>query len=380
MTTYNIEGGIEPWAEEPPSTAMIMATEDPGPTFAGEDIADLSRHVDEQADYLVSGLFTTDQPIVFGARSKCLKTTKLVDLTVALATGTKWLGAFEVPRKRRVLFITGESNKRAISKRLSLACQVRGRDLEDLTGMARVEAVEFPKINHGDHRIRLAETVENHEIELVIIDPLFRGIGSGIDTNKLNEMADMIVETYRACQPAAVIIAHHTTKAASRELEFAPRLEDLSGAGVAESFGSWWLVGRNEEYGFNGLHDMCVTAGNRDGDGASYRLLFDERDWTAEVTNLAKFIDEKQQERQREAEDRKREKAVREGESIRAAIQKRMRGEGAMSQSQIKAGVGYPDKKVRVQIAQMIQDQSLVPGSYTDSRGRQQEGWRLSDD
>lgn len=81
--------------------------------------------------------------------------------------------------------------------------------------------------------------IEQHKIEVVIIDPLYRGL-SGLDTNKLVEMGGAIVEFAKVCQPASLILSHHTTKAAARE-GGAPTLESLSGAGLAESCGKWCL-------------------------------------------------------------------------------------------------------------------------------------------
>ena len=95
------------------------------PSFAGIPVNELATYANQPVDWLVEWVFSSDQPILFGARSKAGKTTQLTDLSVALATNTKWLGHFVVPKRRRVLFITGESNKRAMARKIHRAIEAR---------------------------------------------------------------------------------------------------------------------------------------------------------------------------------------------------------------------------------------------------------------
>ncbi|MEO1973979.1 MAG: AAA family ATPase [Pirellulaceae bacterium] len=263
--------------------------------FSGIDISELSEHADSEVDWIVDGVFSSDQVTMFGARSKCLKTTQLVDLAVSLASGSQWLGAFDIPKPRRVLFITGEANNRAISRRLKKAAVAHHVSFDDLAGMIRVEAVDFPKLPNIKHCIAIHDTVEKHGIEVVIIDPLYRGIPSDMDTNRMSQVGDAITNFTQWCRPASLIISHHVTKSAARELGSPPALEDMTGAGVAESCGNWWLVGRNEKYAWDWKHDLCVSFGGRDEQAGGRRILFDESTWTAEVTNLHEFIGEQQE-------------------------------------------------------------------------------------
>jgi hypothetical protein len=142
-------------------------------TFAGIDVADLAVYADQDVDWLVEGVFGCDQPTFFAARSKGLKTTQLVDLSVALASQTAWLGSFKIPKQRRVLFITGESNYRAIGRRIRKACEVRGLTLADLAGWLRVEAIDFPSLPDLADCLTVAGTVAYHSIGVIIVDPLF---------------------------------------------------------------------------------------------------------------------------------------------------------------------------------------------------------------
>src|SRR4051812_16710172 len=62
-----------------------------------------------QPEWLVEGVLVRGQPAVVAGPSKCMKTSALVDLAVSLATGTPFLGRFDVPRPERVALVSGES-------------------------------------------------------------------------------------------------------------------------------------------------------------------------------------------------------------------------------------------------------------------------------
>ena len=358
--------------------AETTAEPEPKPTFAGIDISELSIHADSDVDWLVDGVFSSDQPTLFGAKSKCLKTTQLVDLAVALGSGSDWLGAFKISKPRRVLFITGESNYRAISRRLLKAAMSRGYGLDDLKGMVRVEAMNFPKLPNLEHCVAVEATVKKYNIDVVIVDPLYRGIPADLDTNRMAQVGDAIVTFAKWCQPASLIISHHVTKMAARTLGSPPDLEDLTGAGIAESCGNWWLVGRNEKYAWDWKHDLCVSFGGRDEQAGGRRILFNEQTWSAEVSNLHEFIGEQQEAAERAKEDAKRQSDDRKAESARASIQRTMRGQTALSKSEIEARSGVPQKLFRRVFAGMITDETVAPEVYEDSQKRNQNGWILS--
>ncbi|APZ90532.1 AAA family ATPase [Fuerstiella marisgermanici] len=354
-------------------------TESPKKTFEGKDISDLEPHAESEVDWLVDGIFSSDQPTLFGAKSKCLKTTLLVDLTIALATGGKWLGAFQVGKPRRVLFFTGEANYRAVARRLKKACKSHGTSFSALRGMLRVDAMEFPKLPNVTHCVAVADAVKKYDIDVVIVDPLYRGMTAQMDTNRMADIGDAIVNFANWCRPASLVMSHHTTKASARELGSPPDLEDMTGAGIAESFGNWWLMGRNEKYQWDWNHDLCVQFGGRDEQAGGRRILFNEKDWTAEVSNLHEFLTEQQEAAQKAREDAKREKHHRAIETARSRVQNVLRDQTTpLSKNQIEERRGeVPQKEIRQAIYDMETDQSLTIHDYRDSRNRLQSGGYL---
>jgi len=337
------------------------------PTFAGIDAAELEQYVDADVDWLVDYVFSADQPTVFGAASKATKTTQLVDLSVALATGSKWLDFFNVSKQRKVLFITGESNYRAISKRIARALKKRDQKWRDVSGWLRVEAVEFPTLPNATDKIGIASDIEEHGIDVVIIDPLYRGLGT-LDTHRMAEMGDAIVSFTKACQPASVIIAHHIIKSAARE-PGPPTLESLSGAGLAESCGNWWLIGRNKPYDFDRIHDLSVTYGGRDEQAGFRRIVFNEQLWTFDITSGEEIKIQKVKEQQERTQQGRIARRLSARDEVLKLLEKQ---KTPVSKKWIEEISKASQNDIRSAVTALLADGTLVCAPYHDSVGRTQ--------
>lgn len=349
-------------------------------TFAGLDAGELQSYSTHEPDWLVQGIITADEPLLVGARSKGCKTLQTVDLTVALASGTPWMGTFEVLKRRRVLFVSGETNNRRMSRHIEHACRVRGLNFSDLSGWVRVEAVDFPNLPSPDDLRSIERTVKRHGIEVVILDPLYRGM-AGVDAAQLNEMGSAIKNFQAACSPASLILTHHVVKSAAREYGTPPSLEDMTGAGIAESCGQWWLVGRNEKYGWDGRHDLCVSYGGREGQAGGKRIMFDERAWTFEVENLSDYIADEDDARREQQASAKADAESRKLSQARAKIFAACRNvKVPQSRSRIRDSSGQSGISFGEAFATMVRQMELVQRAYKDGANRiQSEGYLLAE-
>ncbi len=351
-----------------------------GRTFAGVDAEALASYATQEPDWLVNDLFTSDEPLLVGARSKGCKTLQLVDLTVALASGTPWMGVFEVPKRRKVLFISGETNNRRMSRHIDRACRVRGLSFTDLSSMVRVEAVDFPNLLSPDDLRAIERTVKRYGIDVLILDPLYRGLG-GVDATQLSEMGSAIKGFQAACAPACLILSHHVIKPAAREYGTPPTLEDMTGAGVAESCGQWWMVGRNEKYGWDWMHDLCVSYGGREAQAGGKRIVFNERAWTFDIENLSDFIAGEDDERKRQQEAAKADADSRKLSQARAKILAACRNvKVPQSRTRISEASGQTRPAMGAAFGDMVQKMELVQRPYRDGRNRiQDEGYILAE-
>lgn len=348
--------------------------------FSGLAATELSKYASIQPEWLVDGLFTVDEPILLGARSKCCKTLTLSDLAVGIASGTNFLGAFKIPKWRRVMFISGEANNRRMAGHLERACKARGRTLPELEGWLRVETMAFPQLPSVSDRADVSRLVKELGIEVVIVDPLYRGI-CGLDLNRLSDMGPAIKEFQAACYPATMIVSHHGVKASAREYGKPPGLEDMTGAGIAESFGQWWLIGRNSEYGCDSQHDLCVQFGGREGQAGLRRILFNEQQWTFDITDLGEF-----REASRATQDSEKSRAKRESREVklsdaREKIIAACRGaETPLARTRIRDLSGQSGITFETGFTSLILDGTIVMRPYRDGANRLKgDGYILSE-
>lgn len=349
-------------------------------SFAGIDASELTSYASQEPDWLVQDVFTIDEPLLVGARSKGCKTLQLTDMAVAVASGTPWMNIFDVPKRRKVLFITGEANYRRIAKHIEKACRIRDIDFQDLKGYLRIEAVEFPCLPRIADQNAIRKDIETHGFEVVIADPLYRGL-SGVDSARLGEMGDAIKSFQAACAPACMVLSHHVVKSAAREYGSPPQLEDMTGAGIAESCGQWWLVGRNEKYAWDWKHDLCIQFGGREGQGGGRRILFNEHDWTFQVDHWHEYTEQAQADEQQRRDDVRREADERKRTTARGLILKAVRNiKTPQSKNAIRESCGAVQADFRVVFPEMLQDMTLVQRPYRDSQNRiQSAGYLLNE-
>ncbi len=254
-------------------------------SFAGQTASELWPLADEPVKWMVENIFSLEQPTVIGARKKSLKTTLLSSLVVSLVTGYPWLGRFKIPQKFRVLFITGEATKQAAIRKVRRAALALNLRAEDLSGL-RIEAVNFPKFPRDEDLAAIAADIEQYSIDIVVVDPLYRGMDGSVNAQNLFAMGDALGKFMDACKPASVILSHHVKKSAKFDKSDLPDLDDLSQAGVAEWAGSHMLIGRLAKYEGDGKHDLAISFGGRDEQFSQYRLQFDEHRFEGRLTSL----------------------------------------------------------------------------------------------
>ncbi len=348
--------------------------------FSGLNAPDLAKYAAMKPEWLVDGLFTVDEPILFGARSKCCKTLTLSDLAAGLASGTNFMDQFTVPVRRRVLFISGEANHRRMGGHLQRACEARGLELPDLGEWLRTETVDFPQLPSESDRADVSRLVRELGIEVVIVDPLYRGT-AGVDSSRLAEMGSAIKGFQAACHPATMIVSHHVVKASAREIGRLPTLEDMTGAGIAESFGQWWLVGRNEEYQWNHQHDLCVQFGGREGQCGGKRILFNEDAWKFDVADLSEYREQTRETWNVQKDNRQssaREAKLRQGrESILSACRVI---QSPASKSRIRDLSKQSRDTFGIPFEELVSNGEIVRRAYKDSQGRSKsDGYILAE-
>ncbi|WP_428304410.1 AAA family ATPase [Lacipirellula sp.] len=239
-------------------------------------------------EYIVEDVLIKGMPCIFGGAAKSVKTGQLMDLAYGLSTGRRFLGKFACTRSR-VMVLTGESGGAALQRRVkTLADKAGGLNADDDYFFI---SESLPKFKSDDDLGLLDVLFRHHQIEVVIIDPLYMCMG-GSEASNIQSQGELLWAISDLCRKAGVtlVVAHHVTKSAARKTNHVLTLEDLTQAGFDAWARQWWLVSRREPFELgSGIHKFLVAAGNCSSHSAEWSIDIDEGtkdapNWTVSVS------------------------------------------------------------------------------------------------
>ncbi len=119
--------------------------------------------------------------------------------------------------------------------------------------------------------------------------------------------------------------------------------------------------------GIRGKHDLSVVYGGRDEQAGLKRIVFNEADWTFEITAGQEMLDQKQREKDAK---RQEERQTRINEA-KAGIKHALANENeARPKTWIEDRSGATQKDTRIAIAELLNDETIVEADYLDSKNR----------
>lgn len=236
-------------------------------------------------DVLVSGqLATITGPM------KSMKTGVSLDLAVSLATGSPFLGQFIIPKTRRVLVHTAEIGLSVAVNKLDAICEgKRICPFDEIDGAFLSSSV--PRLKSDVQLAQLAKDIEEHNIDVLVIDPLGLAAG-GADSRMLIEMGELLERVLRICNKrrCTLVIDHHANRTAGVGEPLT--LNNISGAGVAEFARQWILLSHSQPYS-HGLARLWMNVGGSAGHCGLYKVeinegmqdgeLLENRKWDVQV-------------------------------------------------------------------------------------------------
>jgi len=235
-------------------------------------------------EFLIEGILVKRQLGILGGPKKGLKASLQVEMGVALATATPFLGQFDVPTRKRVAIFSGETSPGDLQDLARRVCAAHGTSLDDLEGVEWIH--DLPRLwDEADLRA-LGAYLKEKRIEVVFIDSLYLCLLSG----PLSALASNLFATgpvlrgaAKACLAAGAtpVFLHHTTKSVNRGRSQArrngekpggiseidpPDLDDLAFAGPAEAARQWLLLARHKPYvSRSGRHELVMAVGGSGG-------------------------------------------------------------------------------------------------------------------
>jgi hypothetical protein len=164
--------------------------------------------------WLVEQMWSAEAVGIIGGEPKCGKSLLALDLAVSVASGTPCLGRFPIAARGRVLLFAAEDPLDVVRQRLEGLTTARALDLHRLA--LYVITVPSLRLDSGDHRERLADTVAKVHPALLVLDPFVRL--HAIDENAAGDVAPLLayLRQLQRTHHLAVALVHHARKDAAR--------------------------------------------------------------------------------------------------------------------------------------------------------------------
>ncbi len=159
--------------------------------------------------YLIRGILLGFQPCIVAGPKKALKTSLLIALAIALATGLRFLGHFIVDEPVKVVILSGESGMAVLQETARRICQSMGICLSTIDNLLWSDC--FPRFDDPQHLAALERMLRETGCKVLIIDPAYLAM-PGTDAANLFVQGTLLRQISEVCQRNGVglILAHHT--------------------------------------------------------------------------------------------------------------------------------------------------------------------------
>lgn len=178
-------------------------------------------------DELIEGVLRQGGKMSLTGPSKAGKSFLLIQLALALATGSEWLGY--KCAKKKVLYINFEIERNMMKSREWSVCDAVGINKEDAAKNMHTWNLKGTIATMDKLRVSLVRRCKKFEYDVVIVDPIYKTLTG--DENSATDMSRFTSYLDEVCNKAgvSVIYAHHHSKGAQGGKSAADR---SSGSGV----------------------------------------------------------------------------------------------------------------------------------------------------
>lgn len=273
---------------------------------------------DLRTDYLVDDVLVRGQPCVIAASKKSLKTTAAIDLTLSLASCCPFLGKFYVLKASRVALMSGESGDSTIQETARrIARSKPWINLSDYENA--IWSFELPRLGQPQTKQELTKFIQDHALEVLIIDPAYLCLELGDDAGNLFSVGKKLRELTEISHATGctIVIVHHNKKSINDQFA-APELESIAWSGFQEWARQWILLGRREAYDpeKTGSHKLWLSVGGSAGHSGLWAFDIEEgsrkdqggRRWDVKIQNASAAIAETVEQREQTKANREEKK------------------------------------------------------------------------
>jgi hypothetical protein len=296
-----------------------------------------------EIEYLIEGILVAQHPAILAGTKKTLKTSMLVALGIALASGELFLGRFAVKRKCRVLMMSGESGLGTLQETARRVAHSLGVQLGDIDGLFWSDAL--PTFGDTNHAEALDQLLAELNIEVLIVDPAYLAMPSG-DPGNLFAQGQLLRDFSVVCEKHKVtlILAHHAKK--NQKSGAPPELESISWSGFQEWARQWLLIGRREDYEpGTGRHLLWLSVGGSAGHSGLWAIDVNEGPYRSDVPRQWEVTISSAE---HASEERRIEKAMESLEKIQHRVLETLRKSSVgLSQTAIASLIGSSGQRIR---------------------------------
>lgn len=359
------------------------------PEFAPYDIGDLFTG-DFTDDFLIEGALVAKQPLLLCGPRKALKTGLLLELAVCGATGAKFLGRFNVNRRFRSLLMSGESGLGTIRNTLLAIFGAKGYSREEAIESLRNDIVvvsRVPKLGNTQHENTVRQLLDHYRPDVLAIDPAYCCLSGTNAANVFEQGAQLNDLTSLAADGGAqLILAHHAKKTRADERYQMPELGDEAFAGFSEWARQWLYVNFREAYCDKlGLHRLWLNLGGSAGHSSRWALDVEQgplldgkpRYWQSQLSSAEGVIEERQQRRASEKEERTAHSKAKRVESKCAKLKRYLREHGADTRRCIMEALGRSAESTEA-LEKTLSKGEIIPCRVTKGKNQEYDGFKLA--
>ena len=203
-----------------------------------EPLKEFMEQVDARDD-LVEGLIPHPTYGQIAGASKTLKTYLALDLVVAVATGTKFLGRFAVVTSGPVVLYINEGRREELQTRIRKLLALR-----NLKELPEGITIRYQGAHLTTEKLiaQLRWDLRRQKPALVILDPFYAFFDGDVDATNLLQTGPFLRRFSSAALEAgaSLLIVNHFRKCSGKE----PQLSDITQSGGGEWVDSWALVSK----------------------------------------------------------------------------------------------------------------------------------------
>ncbi len=194
---------------DPISTAIGHIEQRKDTAFIAVSLADFITAEDSETAWLVHNLIPAGGATILAGPAGCGKSFMLMDLALALATGTEFLGRY-LTTECSVLYIDEESSPAEIRRRFRRL--LAGRGLHQAPQGIAIMAGQGVRIDDPDSLSRLDQLLSHLQPDVVLIDSLIRVHGA--EENSATEMSRVfgIIKRLMSKHNCSFVIIDHQRK------------------------------------------------------------------------------------------------------------------------------------------------------------------------